>query len=95
MPAGPANVCSGIARPSAPNSASMIRCETSAAQPHTGRGYSAKRNVPRGRSTWMGAKQPELMGTSAKMCFIPQSVEPIVVAHTELSGPRHGGLLRE
>jgi hypothetical protein len=44
---------------------------------------------------WIGAKQPALIGTSGKMCFIATQTADCVVAHTEFIGPRQGGLDRD
>ena len=66
-PAGAAVTFSGSACTIAANTASAMRCETSAAQPETGRGYFASRNVPSGRLIVNGSKAPALIGTSGKM----------------------------
>ena len=49
---------------------SAMRELTSAAQPETGRGYRAYRNVPCGSATCSGSKQPALIGTSGKTCLM-------------------------
>ncbi len=67
VPAGAAVTLSGNASTSAANTASAMRCETSAAQPETGRGYCASRNVSTGRITFNGSNAPALMGTSGKI----------------------------
>jgi hypothetical protein len=66
-PAGAAVTFSGSAWTMAANTASAMRCDTSAAQPDTGRGYFASRNVPSGRLTISGSNAPALIGTSGKM----------------------------
>ena len=68
LPAGEAVTRSGKASTRAAKTDSAIRWLTSAAQPDTGRGYCASRNVPSGVLTRSGSKAPALIGTSGKIC---------------------------
>src|SRR5687767_15734775 len=81
-----------MAADSVVNTLSAMRALTSAAQPETGRGYRAYRNVLCGSAMCRGSKHPALIGTSGKMCLIARYTAAFVVAITLLSGPRQGGL---
>src|SRR5437016_10601016 len=95
VPNAPAYARSGTALPNAPSTASITRCEHSAAAPATGFGYSACRKVPNGFAMCSGAKQPAFIGTSGNTCRTPISAAETVVANGVFIGPRQAGLLRE